>query len=113
MTHILKARLFECTDMRHRRQAPRTQRDTHRPPTSMSKGEGPVFRSFLSPLSAPAPDRLGWTGKGGGEGGSFQKRGWGWGEEREMGCYKRKKKGWVKKTEDGQIKVKNEGQADF
>lgn len=56
MTHILKARLFECPDMWHRRQAPRTQCDTP------WVKERPVFRGFVSSV-CPAPDRLGWTGK--------------------------------------------------
>lgn len=44
MTHILKARLFECYDMRHHHEAPQMQRDTSR------VNESPRFGGFVSPV---------------------------------------------------------------
>ena len=53
MTHILKPRLFECRDMRHRYEAPQTQRDTS------WVNERPRSGGFvsLSPLSPPLADQ--------------------------------------------------------
>lgn len=55
MTHILKARLFECYDMRHHHEAPQMQRDTSR------VNESPRFGGFVSPVhqhSPPPPQPL-------------------------------------------------------
>lgn len=57
MTHILKPWLFECP--RHVTPPPSASNATRHLP-----GEGEAcIRGVLSPLYAPAPDRLGWTGK--------------------------------------------------
>lgn len=52
MTHILKARLFECRDMRHRHEAPQMQHDTSWVNESPRFG-GFVFSRVHTPTTTP------------------------------------------------------------
>lgn len=104
MTHILKPGLFECHDMWHHREAPRTQCDTS------WVNESPKFRGFV---------QAGWTGNMGRVwlrgrkewGGSIESKkptSWGWDILKGRACHKRV---WGLKPESGDTEVENKGQA--